>query len=77
MPLRGQEKTKALQQNLWVTQGYPIALKAAKTKRENPFGLSTTDVMGDTTGESVTVGFPEAQLPLHIASSTRDVCLSR
>ena len=23
--------------------------------------------MGDTTGESVTVGFPEAQLPLHIA----------
>jgi hypothetical protein len=41
----------ALQQNLWVTQGSPIALTAAKTKREKPFGLSTTDVMGDTTGE--------------------------
>jgi hypothetical protein len=39
----------ALQQNLWVTLGSPIALKAAKTKRENPFGLSTTDVMGDDT----------------------------
>ena len=40
-----------LPQNLWVTQGYPIALKAAKTKREKPFWLSTTDAMGDTTGE--------------------------
>ena len=40
-----------LPQNLWVTQGSPIALTAAKTKRENFFRLSTTDAMGDTTGE--------------------------
>jgi hypothetical protein len=45
------QKGLALQQNLWVTPGSPIALKTAKTIRENPFELSTTDVMGDTTGE--------------------------
>jgi len=39
----------ALQQNLWVTRGSPIALKAAKAKREKSFGLSTTDVMDDCT----------------------------
>lgn len=34
LPVRILFKKQALQQNLWVTQGYPIALKAAKTKRD-------------------------------------------
>ncbi len=41
------------------------------------FWLSTTDVMGNTTGEQVTVNSAEAQAPLHIVPSTRDVCFSR
>jgi hypothetical protein len=32
-------KKRALQQNLWVTPGSPIALKAAKKQREKTFGL--------------------------------------
>ena len=41
------------------------------------FWLSTTDVMGDTTGGQATVDSAEAQPPLHIVPSARDVCFSR